>query len=458
MKGKDILTYMGLLKDEYILEAAVVPKRKKAARYASFKRFAAAACICLAVTAVFAGIRHLALSGGDYSDMASDGAAPESTLKEYSDKVNALGYGIFGRLKTEDDNTFISPMSIYITMAMLVNGADGVSRDELMDTLGITDYDECSSVLAEYIRQSSRADCFIADSVWLGDNMAEAGNIEKDFISPLKKYYNSTVYENVLFNDSTAKKMNEWVYENTGGMIEKITDGFLPDTMFALINAIYFEGEWSNAFDKGNTVKEEFFGSSGTKFVDMMTSSEANDYRYFKDDSFAGIELEYKDTDYAMDIIMSADNGKRTGDVWDMLSDEGRSRVTDRFAEAEYESIRTLKIPRLELEYRTEDGLIEALSDMGLRTIFDKASSDLSKIGKDLNGDNLYVNKLIHKTALKADEKGTKAAAVTYAGEDAAAPAVDETAKDFIVDRPFIFIIRDTISQTVLFIGEVNNL
>ena len=208
MKGKDILTYMGLLKDEYILEAAVVPKRKKAARYASFKRFAAAACICLAVTAVFAGIRHLALSGGDYSDMASDGAAPESTLKEYSDKVNALGYGIFG------------------TMAMLVNGADGVSRDELMDTLGITDYDECSSVLAEYIRQSSRADCFIADSVWLGDNMAEAGNIEKDFISPLKKYYNSTVYENVLFNDSTAKKMNEWVYENTGGLIEKITDGF----------------------------------------------------------------------------------------------------------------------------------------------------------------------------------------------------------------------------------------
>lgn len=384
--------------------------------------------------------------------------APEGILKGYSDEINSLGYGIFDRLKTENDNTFISPMSIYITMAMLVNGADGVSRDELMNTLGIENYDEWNSTLAEYIRQSSRADCFIADSVWLGDNIAEADNIENDFTSPLKKYYNSKVYKNVLFDSGTVKKMNKWVYENTDGMIEKITDGFLPDTMFALINAIYFEGEWSNAFDKGNTVKEKFFGSSKTETVDMMTSAEVNDYRYFKDDSFAGIELEYKDTDYAMDIIMSADNSKRTGDVWDMLSDTERLEVIDKFADAEYESIRTLKIPRLELEYRTDDGLIEALSDMGLRTIFDKGSSDFSKIGTDLNGDNLYINKLIHKTALKADEKGTKAAAVTYAGEDAAAPAVDETAKDFIVDRPFIFVIRDTVSQTVLFIGEVNNL
>lgn len=252
--------------------------------------------------------------------------------------------------------------------------------------------------------------------------------------------------------------MNKWVYENTGGMIEKITDGFLPDTKFALVNAIYFEGEWSNAFDRRHTVKEKFFGSSETEFVDMMTSAEVNDYRYFEDDSFAGIELEYKDTDYAMDIIMSADNSKRTGDVWDMLSDTERLEVIDKFADSEYESIRTLKLPRLELEYETDDGLEKALAEMGIRTIFDMDSSDFSKIGTDLNGDNLYINKLIHKTALKADEKGTRAAAVTYAGEDGAAPAVSEATKDFIVDRPFIFVIRDTVSQTVLFIGEVNNL
>lgn len=385
-------------------------------------------------------------------------AASAGILKGYSDEINSLGYGIFDRLKTENDNTFISPMSIYITMAMLVNGADGVSRDELMNTLGIENYDEWNSTLEEYIRQSSRADCFIADSVWLGDNIAEAGNIENDFTSPLKKYYNSKVYKNVLFDSGTVKKMNKWVYENTGGMIEKITDGFLPDTKFALVNAIYFEGEWSNAFDRRHTVKEKFFGSSETEFVDMMTSAEVNDYRYFEDDSFAGIELEYKDTDYAMDIIMSADNSKRTGDVWDMLSDTERLEVIDKFADSEYESIRTLKLPRLELEYETDDGLEKALAEMGIRTIFDMDSSDFSKIGTDLNGDNLYINKLIHKTALKADEKGTRAAAVTYAGEDGAAPAVSEATKDFIVDRPFIFVIRDTVSQTVLFIGEVNNL
>lgn len=133
-------------------------------------------------------------------------AASAGILKGYSDEINSLGYGIFDRLKTENDNTCISPMSIYITMAMLVNGADGVSRDELMNTLGIENYDEWNSTLEEYIRQSSRADCFIADSVWLGDNIAEAGNIENDFTSPLKKYYNSKVYKNVLFDSGTVKK------------------------------------------------------------------------------------------------------------------------------------------------------------------------------------------------------------------------------------------------------------
>lgn len=85
MKGEDILTCMGLLNDEYILEAAGMPKQKKNRSYAAFKKFAAAACLCLAVLAVFAGIRQLVLSGSDYADMAMDGAAPRVSPEDGHD-------------------------------------------------------------------------------------------------------------------------------------------------------------------------------------------------------------------------------------------------------------------------------------------------------------------------------------------------------------------------------------
>lgn len=388
--------------------------------------------------------------------------AAATALNPYSKAVNSFGYKVFDGLKSNDKNTFISPASIYIALSMLANGALGDTYNELVKTLGITDINGWNNAISGYINGSmdEMVTLSIADSLWLGKNLKLAPGADNGFIVPVNNYYNAEVYRNVLFDDSTVKDVNKWVYNNTNKMIDSIVTAFPANMSLALINAIYFEGRWANTFYTGNTVSEPFYGSVSEKNVQMMTQKDSY-CRYFKNDKVTAIEMPYSSGKYAMDIIMSADADSRTGDIWDSLTTGERDGITAALSDINSPvKIRTLKVPKFKLDYSSSDTLKELLINLGIKTSFYENSADFSKIGTGKYGERLFVGEIIHKTALEVDETGSKAAAATYVGvKNASANLQDKPSEiDFIVNRPFILMIRDTVSEMILFAGEVNNL
>ena len=383
-----------------------------------------------------------------------------ASLSPYASSVNSFGCDIFTRLKNNNNNTFISPLSIHMALSMLACGASGETYNQLADVLGIDDMNAWNGAMSTYVRGSLDKDVqlHIANSVWLGQKMNPSP--DEIFAVPLKNNYNAEIFKDVPFDMGTVDKANAWAAKKTNNMIPKIVNQFSDDTVAMLMNAIYFDAQWTNQFFKGNTKDEIFKGSKGNTTVKMMNMSRVSK-KYFKNDYMKGLEMTYGSGKYAMDILLSADDNANTADVWNSLAKEQRANTILEFTNnAPYSKIKTLKIPKFELEYSVDAMLKAVLNNMGITDVFSEEKADLSKIGTAKNNGNIFVSDIIHKTALKVDEDGTKAAAVTAIIEEAASASQEEPVYDieFIVDRPFILVIRDTVSGMVLFMGEVNNL
>lgn len=382
------------------------------------------------------------------------------SLSPYASSVNSFGCDTFTRLKNNNENTFISPLSIHMALSMLACGAGGETYNQLASALGISDMNEWNSAMSRYVRGSLDKDVqlHIANSVWLGQKLKPSP--DEVFVSPLKNNYNAEVFKNVPFNRDTADKANAWASENTDKMIPQIVDSFNEETVAMLMNAIYFDAQWTGRFDKNSTQDETFKGSKGNTTIKMMNMSRVRK-KYFKNEHMKGLEMTYGSGKYAMDILLSADDYANTADVWNSLTKEQRENTILEFTkDGIFSNIKTLKFPKFELEYSVDSKLKTVLNDMGITDAFNMINADFSKIGTGSGGENIFISDIIHKTALKVDEDGTKAAAVTAIVMSAVSAVIPEPVYDidFIVDRPFILMIRDTVSGMVLFIGEVNNL
>lgn len=382
------------------------------------------------------------------------------SLSPYASSVNSFGCDTFTRLKNNNDNTFISPLSIHMALSMLACGAEGETYNQLANTLGISDLNAWNSAMSTYVRGSLDKDVqlHIANSVWLGQKLNPSP--DEIFAAPLRNNYNAEIFKDVPFDMSTVDKANAWASEKTNKMIPKIVNEFSDDTVAMLMNAIYFDAQWTKKFYEENTADETFKGSKGNTTVKMMNMSRVSK-KYFKNDYMKGLEMTYGSGKYAMDILLSADDNANTADVWNSLTKEQRENTILEFAKkVPYSNIKTLKVPKFELEYSVDSALKTVLNNMGITDAFDGKKANLSKIGNAKSGRNIYVSDIIHKTALKVDENGTKAAAVTAILISEVTAIREEPVYDieFIVDRPFILMIRDTVSGMVLFMGEVNNL
>lgn len=377
-------------------------------------------------------------------------------LSPFASAVNKFGMQVYNGVRKDNENMFISPFSIYTALAMLTNGAGGNTRTELMNTLGITNLDEINNLMKNYCQGSMDENVTfnVANSLWLDKAALLSKNIDKAFINPLMTSYNSEVFKDISFVDKkTPSIINKWVDAKTNGMIKNLLDEISPDTVAILMNALYFQGNWRNTFLEENTKEEIFHGTLGDKNVSMMLNS--GRYPYFKNDMFKGIELDYGyQSAYAMDILLSADENVRTTDLWKSITvDDQIKQLMEWNNSASTKKIRILKLPKFDMQYNND--LVKVLSGMGINDVFDENRANLQNIGK-----NILVSGISHKTALSVNEKGSKAAAVTAIRmvKSMAPVQVVEEEIDFIVDRPFVFAIRDKVSGMILFIGEVNNL
>lgn len=386
----------------------------------------------------------------------ADGAAQEEK-DMLRNGVNQFAYQLYGYLES-GENVFFSPYSLCSALSLLNLGAGAETREELETMLGISDADAWSRAMQEYLATNWSDETFVltANSIWLQQGRDWAENIETDFLSPAEEFFKSELYE-ADFQGNPADaiaKINGWADENTNGMIPQVISELPPETAMILTNAVYFEGKWEIPFEEESTYEETFHGNSGDKSVDMMHQY-GEYYAYIESDGMKGIAIPYKDSPLVMklfipDISKNPDGGDIEA-LFAALDAAEKEALLDSLDDVDEKEIDRLVIPKFTME-REIKGLTEILQAMGMKEAFE-GTADFDRIAEDL-----YVTQVLHKAKIEVDEQGTKAAAVTVAEAAGCAMVEEKIPVVFEADRPFIYVIQDTRTGMILFMGRVSSL
>jgi serpin B len=341
------------------------------------------------------------------------------------------------------ENLIISPLSISTALSMALNGANGPTRDSMLKALRVKNitpgeinqsYKDLSEAL---LSVDKRVLISIANSVWAENNFV----VKKPFTGILTGFYNAEA-KSFDINDLLApKQMNSWIEANTNGLIKNMIDRLDNNTVMLLINAIYFKGKWKSQFDASKTVNQAFYKSDGTTSqVPMM--KQTSDFRIYKGESFTLAEFPYGQGNFVMDVLVpDSKNG-----VDGLLSQLNEITFQNWIGlMSERESV--LSFPRFKYGYKKE--LNEILSGMGMGIAFTDAA-DFSNIS-DLD---LLISIVLHQAFIETNEEGSEAAAATIIGIGTTSMPIRF---ELNLDHPFIYIIRETSTNSILFMGKVED-
>jgi len=351
---------------------------------------------------------------------------------------------IFKELSNEDENTnvFISPISISLAAAMAYNGAKNLTQQEIAETLEFKDYsiEELNSSFKVLLSSMTDIDemvqLYTGNSIWCGKDF----DVEKDFTDLAGNYYNASIYNEDFNNPDTAGKMNDWVSKATEGKISNIVSPqALKDAVMYLVNAIYFKGQWKDKFKVENTKEDDFFlVDKNIKKVQMMTNNKK--YEYCQGDDFQMIRMPYGRGKAAMYAILPNEGIS----INDFINNLSRDLLNKYISEAMSTEV-MLKFPKFNIEYGAKS-LVEPLKNLGMVNAFSAEKADFGSIAP-----LMFISQIEHKAIIEVNEEGTVAAAASSFGMGATAVRPVE----FIVNRPFILLIRDDRTGNILFMGKI---
>ena len=388
------------------------------------------------------------------------GTATDDEPYTVNDGVNDFSVNIFRECYANSgENTLVSPLSVYIALAMANNGASGISRSEMIDILGKGNVktENINSYLNGYITNINNGDTLrTANSIFVMDRPDV--RMKTSFIDEIKKDYFAEVF-NAPTNDETVDKINSWVNDNTRGMIDSILDkGSLNENSAAiLLNAVSFKAEWAVQYENyqirdhsftqydGKSVTTDFlFGDEDCYISDENAIGFMKPYRAKVEE----IDGQYERTeDYRFVAILP--NKDITID--DYIAKMDDSTIKELVSSRTYTQVLTA-IPKF--KYDCTYNMNDMLKNMGLTSVFNRETADLTEMA-DIDGDGkMYFNKVLHKTYINLDENGTEAAAVTAIDicTDADMPM---PMHEIYLDRPFIYAIYDMNNNIPVFIGTV---
>ena len=344
----------------------------------------------------------------------------------------------------ESDNIIISPLSISEALSMTLNGANGATRDSMLAALrmnGLTPEIINSSyknLSASLLNVDKRVLISVANSVWTEKNFV----VKKPFTDILTQSYDAESKSFDIKDPQAPGMVNNWIESKTNGLIKNMLDGLDPNTVMLLINAIYFKGKWNSQFDKENTVKESFYKPGGvTSQVPMM--KQTSDYKIFNGEGFTIAELPYGQGNFVMDVILPTGNN-RIKDIIPLINDNSLNGWLDHLGERKTE----LTFPKFKYGYKKE--LASILSDMGMGIAFSSAAnfSNIADIA-------LQISFVLHQAFIETNEEGTEAAAATIVGIVTTAEPIGPFVLK--IDHSFLYIIRETTTNSILFMGRVAN-
>ena len=365
-------------------------------------------------------------------------------LGEDNAAVTDFALRLFKTTNTGGKNTLISPLSVLCALAMTTNGAKGETREQMEATLGMS-AEELNLYLYSYMNSLPTGEKYklsLANSIWFRDD--ERFTVNEDFLQTNADYYGAGAYK-APFDKSTKKDINNWVKENTDGMIPEVLDEIPPEAVMYLVNALAFEAEWSDIYKKTQVRDGTFTKEDGTKqSAEFMYSEE---HRYLEDEKATGFMKYYRGSKYAF-VALLPNEGVTVKEYLNSIDGEALSAL---LSAPKGNSVQAA-IPKFETEYSTE--MSEILKSMGMSLAFDEDNADLSGLGSSSAG-NIYINRVIHKTFISVAEKGTKAGAATVIEMPTKGDSAPDETKRVYLDRPFVYMLVDCENNIPFFIGTM---
>ena len=350
----------------------------------------------------------------------------------------------------KNNNKLISPLSIYLALSMVYNGADNATKDSIAKTLKLSGIDinslnsVCHSLLTQFPEEDNRVQLDIANSIWYRQNSYQP---LPAFLNAVQENYNASV-QGLDFNDpKSVATINKWVVLNTNSKIPSIIESIPPDDLMYIINAIYFNGKWQYAFKTSDTHNDIFYLYDGSK-KNVPFMSQQIRTKMFQNGSFTLAELPYGGgKSFSMYILKPGDSQESLNAFAASLT---QNMLSDAINKMDTFGIE-LKIPKWQYAYEVADMKPE-LSKLGMGIAFTE-NADFSKM-YDRSQVKVQITKAIHKTFIKVNEEGTEAAAVTAVGMGTTSISIPRVLK---LDHPFLYAIIEKQTGAVLFLGMVND-
>ena len=360
---------------------------------------------------------------------------------------NAFAFDMYSMIKSDVENIFFSPYSIFTAMAICYDGAEGSTKEQISNVfyypLSKPVLEESTKEIIDTINSDNDAyDLETANALWV----LEEYPLNEQYVFNAEKYYDGMITPLDFGGQPEESRLiiNSWVEKNTNDKIkdllaERSIDG---TTRLIITNAVYFNGKWLQEFEEAGTRKKVFYLSDGQeKKVDTMYAIET--YNYGKDKNAQILELPYKGDDISMYIILPSKNN-----IEEFENDLTLGYYNELKDNLNSDEVKIL-LPKFTFEARAE--LNEPLQDMGIVDAFDSGIADFSGISAS---GGLSISEVIHQAYIGVNEKGTEAAAATGIVMVVSLPYYKY---EFTADHPFMFFIEDKRTGCILFMGKVEN-
>ena len=348
----------------------------------------------------------------------------------------------FHKTLPKDGSMFYSPFGIASTLAMAFAGSSGKTRKEIATALGWNDYTSKeihATMYHLFLRlrniRGGKKSFQTANSIWV----ERQETVRKNFKKLIENYYGGKFAKANFYGDpeGSRKKINSWVKEKTKGTIKDlIPEGAISsDTRLVLTNAVFFKALWEKPFDKRQTKSRKFYLSSNkAKEIPMMQGY--FEVPFLKSAQFTGIELPYKGGRFSMVVLLP--NSKEG------LAEAEKNLDYESLEKSYQEKVKmNVVLPKFKISASYE--LVEKLRALKIKTLFSN-ECDLSRMLR--TGGNIFVTDAVHKAFVSVNEHGTTASAATamYLGRS--------FVPTFVANRPFVFFIKDTVANVILFGGR----
>lgn len=362
------------------------------------------------------------------------------TEQEILDSGGEFAFSLMKEMYKSDEQLFLSPLSAQAALMMVANGASGETYVQITKAIGYDGYslDELNAVYGKIVeglrKVDTSADLEMANSIWTAKGMS----VNKTFKELLADNYDAEASDVDFLSQSDIDRINKWCDDKTHGMVPSIISHPDENLKLLILNALYFKGQWSHKFNKNMTFKDEFKSLSGEE-VQLDFMRQAEEFSYYVDDELQFCVLPFGNKGFCMDILLPRENVDFAG----FIAGLNHKKFSDCLARLQTTEV-MVSLPKLKFEYECQ--LSDVLKKLGMEVPF-SPEADFSNISNN----ELNISEVKQKTAFEMDEEGAKAAAVTSVGmENSIGPAAPVS---FTVDRPFVFTIRETSTNTILFLG-----